>query len=97
MTALDGGIECIHNARYMVKNDVIGFYGSQHEVARALGITRSAVSYWKDPLPALRQLQLERLTGGVLKADADLWKPTQPAPLHPCGAAHSGPISEPGQ
>jgi len=79
MTKLDRACECIHNAINMVKNDVIGFYGSQHEVARALGITRSAVSYWKDPLPALRQLQLERLTGGVLKADADLWKPSEAA------------------
>lgn len=39
-------------------------------LARALDIWPSAIYQWGDRPPALRQLQLERITGGELIADA---------------------------
>ena len=52
----------------MTKYETIAFFGSQIAIAKALNLTRSAVSAWGD-IPLLRQLQLEELTCGKLKAD----------------------------
>ena len=53
----------------MTKEEVIRHYGTQAAVALALGgMNQSTVSGWRD-VPALRQLQIEALTGGALKAD----------------------------
>lgn len=50
--------------------DVIEWFGSQSNMARGLGVDRSAVSQWvKDGhLPAARALEVERLSGGRFKA-----------------------------
>ena len=53
----------------MLTRDVIIHFGSQAAVARALGISQPAVAIWQDQPPPLRQLQIERLTGGRLRAD----------------------------
>jgi DNA-binding transcriptional regulator YdaS (Cro superfamily) len=48
-------------------------YGSDLAVAKALGISRQAVHMWRlrgGRVPYARQLELERLTKGALKADA---------------------------
>lgn len=51
--------------------EVIAFYGSQHKVAHALGLSQPSVANWKTHPPHLRQLQLEALTGGRLKAQPE--------------------------
>jgi hypothetical protein len=37
-------------------------------MARALGICRQSITSWGDTVPLARQYQIERLTGGRLKA-----------------------------
>ena len=51
----------------MKKDEVLAYYGTQRQLAQALGITQAAVAQWRE-VPMLRQYQLERLTGGALKA-----------------------------
>jgi hypothetical protein len=63
----------------MNKADVIAHYGSQVAVAQALGIKQPSVANWSDPLPELRQLQIEALTGGALKAGPECDKYRAPA------------------
>lgn len=55
----------------MRRNDVIAHFGTQQKVAEALGLrSTSTVSEWKDELiPLKRAIQVEELTGGVLKVD----------------------------
>lgn len=45
------------------------YFGSQAKLARALGIKPPSVCLWRDRIPAERQKQIEKLTGGELKAD----------------------------
>ncbi len=52
----------------MKKRDVIEFFGSVGATAEAVGVAQPSVSNWTDPLPELRQLQIERLSCGVLRA-----------------------------
>jgi len=52
----------------MTKEEVIAHFGSQAEVARVLDVKQPSVSTWRDPLPELRQLELERMTSGALRA-----------------------------
>ena len=57
----------------MRTQDAIGYFdGKPSLLAKALGISQSAVSQWGDEVPELRQLQLERITGGKLKADGPI-------------------------
>jgi DNA-binding transcriptional regulator YdaS (Cro superfamily) len=53
--------------------DAIKFdaFGTQSALARALGIDQSSVATWKEYPPPLRQLQIEALTRGALKAEPD--------------------------
>jgi hypothetical protein len=39
-------------------------------MARALGISRSAITQWQGVIPDQRQLDLQRITKGALQADA---------------------------
>lgn len=52
----------------MKTKDAVRFFGTQAELARALGIKRQSVNDWGDVVPLARQYQLERLTQGKLKA-----------------------------
>lgn len=52
----------------MKKQEVIEYFGGVGATARALEIAQPSVSTWTDPLPELRQLQIEVLTGGALRA-----------------------------
>lgn len=44
----------------IMKNEALAMFSSQAEMARALGITRSAVSQWPDdrPIPEAQALKL---------------------------------------
>lgn len=51
----------------MLKADAIAFYGTGTAVARALGISKGAVSAWGTKVPPLSAARLAELTQGALK------------------------------
>ena len=52
----------------MTKDEAIkALGGTQAKLAEALGMKQASVSLW-DSVPPLRQLQIEALTGGALRA-----------------------------
>jgi hypothetical protein len=54
----------------MIYDDLISHFRTQVAAAEALGVFQSTVSDWKarGAIPPLRQLQVEALTAGKLKA-----------------------------
>ena len=52
----------------MRTTDAVNHFGSQGELAKALGITDGAVSQWGEFPPMGRQYQIQALTKGKLKA-----------------------------
>lgn len=55
----------------MTKDQALQHYaGNQTQLAKALGIHQSTVCKWVE-VPPLRQIQLEQITKGKLKADPD--------------------------
>lgn len=65
----------------MQKSCVIAhFDNSPIKVARALGITRSAVNQWPEIVPLKSALRLQAITRGALTVDMDVYElPTLPA------------------
>jgi DNA-binding transcriptional regulator YdaS (Cro superfamily) len=61
----------------MTYDQLISHYGTQSAAASALGINQSSVSEWKErgSIPRLRQLHIEILTKGKLKADPSAKRP----------------------
>jgi DNA-binding transcriptional regulator YdaS (Cro superfamily) len=59
----------------MRTEEAIRFYSSQSALARALGITQASVAGWGEYPPGGRQLQIEKVTKGKLKAEPDCMKP----------------------
>jgi len=53
----------------MKKKPVIEYYGTQAAAARALGLTRAAVSAWGMIVPYWTAVELSRLTGIPFDAD----------------------------
>lgn len=55
---------------FMTVDKAIKHFRSKAELARVLQIEPSAVSHWvkKDEIPAKRQLQIQKITKGKLKA-----------------------------
>lgn len=54
----------------MTKDQAIKAFGTQVKLAQALGLlSQGSVAGWGEFPPALRQLQIEALTGGKLKAE----------------------------
>jgi hypothetical protein len=58
----------------MKTHDVIQHFGSKAAVAAAVGIAVPAVYSWREYPPPLRQLQIEAITRGALKAESDCEK-----------------------
>lgn len=58
----------------MLKEDVIKHFGSAANLARALGRTRAAVTQWGAIVPFTVACQVEKLSGGKLKADVELYE-----------------------
>lgn len=50
----------------MNKKVAIDYFGSAAKLAKALGVSRSAVSQWDDTIPLLRAYQIEKITNGRL-------------------------------
>lgn len=63
----------------MRRSEVIKYFGSQAAAARALNIKPASVAGWGKSVPKLRQLQIESLTGGKLRADATILPDAQPS------------------
>jgi DNA-binding transcriptional regulator YdaS (Cro superfamily) len=63
----------------MTKDQAIKHFGTQMELAKALGMSQGSVSLWDEYPPALRQLQIEAVTGGVLRAEPSCDKYRVPA------------------
>lgn len=55
--------------RAMRTQDAINHFGSQTSVADALQIKQSSVAEWGEYPPDLRQLQLQLITQGALRAE----------------------------
>ena len=57
----------------MLKSDVIAYFKSQQAVAKALGVTKSAVSLWKQVIPEGRAYQIESLTRRALRVNPEVY------------------------
>jgi transcriptional repressor of cell division inhibition gene dicB len=53
----------------MRKDEVLDHFKTQKAIAEALGIAQPSVAEWGEYPPDSRQLQIELLTGGTLKAE----------------------------
>jgi DNA-binding transcriptional regulator YdaS (Cro superfamily) len=53
----------------MKTSDAIQWAGTARQLAEAIGVRPPAVYQWGEFPPALRQLQIEHLTSGFLKAE----------------------------
>ncbi|WP_373754152.1 Cro/CI family transcriptional regulator [Neisseria weixii] len=58
----------------MRTKDVIAFYGTKIAVARALGISPSAVTQWQEVVPEKQAYRIQILTGGKLKINPRLYQ-----------------------
>ena len=66
--------------RRMKTEQAVSHFGSQMKLAAALGIDQSTISgSWREYPPPLRQLQIEALTGGELRAEPECDKYRVPA------------------
>lgn len=76
--AIGAAIDFDNRSNYysgMRTKDVIEHFGSQAAVADALGIKQPSVAGWGEFVPPLRQVQIEKLTGGKFKAAPDIFGP----------------------
>lgn len=63
----------------MLTKDAIAYFGSQAALARALGIKPPSIASWGEHVPPLRQLQIERISNGVLTASPGIALPSTAA------------------
>lgn len=59
----------------MTKEQAIKYFGSQVALAEALGIGQSSVSEWETYPPEIRQIQLQTITRGKLRAEPECFIP----------------------
>jgi len=55
----------------MKKSDAVKIFGNQSDLAKAIGLSKSAVSQWPDPL---RQAHIDRVIGAAVRLGKDLGK-----------------------
>jgi hypothetical protein len=55
----------------MKKCEAVAYFGSQAALAAALKIKAPSVAEWGEYPPPLRQMQIQELSGGALKAESD--------------------------
>lgn len=53
----------------MKTQEVAEFFGGKRKLADALGVSPSAVSMWRETVPASRQYQIQVITKGQFKAE----------------------------
>lgn len=62
------------------KEDVISYFGTVGNVAKALGISHASVSGWGEIIPKGRAFEIQALTEEQLKVNPELYtKPNQTA------------------
>lgn len=60
----------------MTYDDLIQHFKTQRAVAETLGLTQPSISDWKERgVPHLRQIQIETITRGKLRADPEAKRP----------------------
>lgn len=52
----------------MKTKNVVTFFKTKTALANALGIKKQSINDWSDVVPFHRQMQLQEITGGKLKA-----------------------------
>jgi transcriptional repressor of cell division inhibition gene dicB len=57
----------------MRKSDVKKHFGSSSSIAKALGLTRQAISMWPERVPEGAAYKLQMITGGKLQVDASMY------------------------
>lgn len=57
----------------MLKADVLSHFKTQIAIARALDLSKGAVSQWGDVIPEKSAYKLQILTGGVLRVNPALY------------------------
>ena len=53
----------------MDMRQALEWFGTKTAIAKALGVRPPSVTLWGDRIPPIRQLQIERMTKGALRAD----------------------------
>ena len=56
----------------MKTKDALNHFGGNSELTALLGLSTGAISQWGECPPDLRQLQIEKLSGGELKAEKNI-------------------------
>lgn len=59
----------------MTKDQAVRHFGTQAKLAEALRMSQGSISLWGEYPPPLRQVQIETVTGGALKAEPDCFQP----------------------
>lgn len=54
----------------MKKSDAVAYFGSSVKLAKAINVSKGAVSQWGEVIPLGRACQIELITKGKLKAQA---------------------------
>lgn len=57
----------------MYKKEVITHFGSQRAIAKALGLSESAISQWKEVIPEKDAFKIEKMTAGALRLEPSLY------------------------
>ncbi|MFB5641781.1 Cro/CI family transcriptional regulator [Kluyvera ascorbata] len=60
----------------MLKQDLINYFGTATAAAKALGVSKSTVSLWKDVIPWQYALLAEKQTDGALVYDSKTYDKT---------------------
>jgi hypothetical protein len=55
-------------------DDIVNYFGSKANAARALGVTRGAITNWDKIVPASALWRVEKATGGRIKPDPALYQ-----------------------
>lgn len=55
----------------MTIDQAINYFGNKSKLAKAVGVSSAAISKWGNRIPTSRAYQLQVITNGALKAEAN--------------------------
>ena len=67
----------------MRKDDVFAYFGKKSHAAKAAGVSRQAVSHWREIIPAMAAIRIEKATEGRLTFDPTLYPGRDDRPVEP--------------